>query len=173
MRYFFLVRSTYHWNEVTAKTWEGKVTTVTSPHLHRNLYHNSIVLKGPFTETFQSFTHQEPTTSVEPRTHILLRKGTSRPYHGGSLKMTGWKSSGLPQIASCGQRGGRHMVTRAVSEHSFCPSRAGACSEARKMAQKMPSPGALASHATEMPQIHPAYSNKTHSTEFETVGCRL
>lgn len=90
------------------------------------------------------------TTSVEPRTQILLRIGTSCPHHGGSQKMAGWKSSGLPQIASCGQWGGRNMVTRAVSQHPFCPSRAGACGEARKMAQKIPSPGALASHATEI-----------------------
>lgn len=98
--------------------------------------------------------HTSRTTSVEPRTQNLLRKGTNCPLHEGSSKMTGWKSSGLPQLASCGQWGGRNIVTRAVSQHPFYPSRAGACNEARKMAQKIPSPGALASHAIEMPRIH-------------------
>lgn len=55
----------------------------------------------------------------------------------------------------------RNMITRALSP--FCPSKAGACSEARKI----PSTGTLASHATEI-ALDPS-AGQLSVTTLETV----
>lgn len=57
----------------------------------------------------------------------------------------------------------RNMITRALSRHPFCPSKAGACSEARKI----PSTGTLASHATEI-ALDPS-AGQLSVTTLETV----
>lgn len=95
--------------------------------------------------------NQEPALS-KPGLKTLLRKGhklcpTWRKSENDRLEK-------LRAVTDCFLwTVGRSMIKRAVSQHPFCPSRAGACSEARKMAKKstsVPSTETWASHAIEI-----------------------